>query len=200
MNTPTETLAESLRMICSSFSDAKYSEISKALLQSASRLLAQHETMMKQDERIAALEAELEAVRGYYTSALDSERMWRAKADRYWQELEQERQDRKQADLDTIRALGERNDARKELEETSKDYLCLAELLDGHDATECRANLVRMKADLQAERALADRLAEAMERWKELAGYNFTPSTADEALAALKDARRPKDPLDIPQR
>ena len=32
------------------------------------------------------------------------------------QDLEQERQDRKQADLDTIRALGERNDARHELE------------------------------------------------------------------------------------
>jgi len=31
-------------------------------------------------------------------------------------ELEQERQDRQQADLDTIRALGERNDARAELE------------------------------------------------------------------------------------
>lgn len=30
-------------------------------------------------------------------------------------ELEQERQDRKQADLDTIRALGERNDARADL-------------------------------------------------------------------------------------
>jgi hypothetical protein len=30
-------------------------------------------------------------------------------------QLEQERQDRKQADLDTIRALGERNDARAEL-------------------------------------------------------------------------------------
>jgi len=44
-------------------------------------------------------------------------------------ELEQERQDRKQADLDTIRALGERNDAR---------------------------------AELSAERALADRLASAL--------------------------------------
>ena len=32
-------------------------------------------------------------------------------------ELEQERQDRKQADLDALRALGERNDARKELEQ-----------------------------------------------------------------------------------
>ena len=33
------------------------------------------------------------------------------------QDLEQERQDRKQADLDTIRALGERNDARSEIEQ-----------------------------------------------------------------------------------
>ena len=33
------------------------------------------------------------------------------------QDLEQERQDRKQADLDTIRSLGERNDARAELEQ-----------------------------------------------------------------------------------
>ena len=32
-------------------------------------------------------------------------------------ELKQERQDRKQADLDTIRALGERNDARAEIEQ-----------------------------------------------------------------------------------
>jgi hypothetical protein len=31
--------------------------------------------------------------------------------------LEQERQDRKQAELDVCRALGERNDARKELEQ-----------------------------------------------------------------------------------
>ena len=37
-------------------------------------------------------------------------------AERMERELEQERQDRKQADLDTIRALGERNDARAELE------------------------------------------------------------------------------------
>ena len=38
-------------------------------------------------------------------------------AERLERELEQERQDRKQADLDTIRALGERNDARGELEQ-----------------------------------------------------------------------------------
>ena len=39
-----------------------------------------------------------------------------AELDGVERELEQERQDRKQADLDTIRALGERNDARKEIE------------------------------------------------------------------------------------
>ena len=37
-------------------------------------------------------------------------------AERLDRELEQERQDRKQADLDTIRALGERNDARRIVE------------------------------------------------------------------------------------
>ncbi len=35
--------------------------------------------------------------------------------------------------------------AREELVETRKDFMCLAELLDGHDATECRMNLVRLK-------------------------------------------------------
>jgi len=34
---------------------------------------------------------------------------------------------------------------RAELSETQKDFMCLAELLDGHDATECRMNLVRLK-------------------------------------------------------
>ena len=38
-------------------------------------------------------------------------------AERTGRELEQERQDRNQADLDTIRALGERNEARAELEQ-----------------------------------------------------------------------------------
>lgn len=33
------------------------------------------------------------------------------------QDLEQERQDRKQADLDCLRALGERNDAKAEIEQ-----------------------------------------------------------------------------------
>ena len=46
---------------------------------------------------------------------------------------------------------------RAELSETQKDFMCLAELLDGHDATECRMNLVRLKEQ-------RDRLAEALER------------------------------------
>lgn len=35
-------------------------------------------------------------------------------------------------------------EAREELDETRKDYNCLAERLNGHDATECRANLDRL--------------------------------------------------------
>jgi hypothetical protein len=74
-------------------------------------------------------------------------------------ELEQERQDRKQADLDTIRALGERNDAR---------------------------------AELSAERALADRLANVLTIYNHdlLSGemIQFVPEH-DTALAAWKEAR-----------
>lgn len=43
--------------------------------------------------------------------------VWKHESKRLEEELEQERQDRKQADLDTIRALGERNDARSEIEQ-----------------------------------------------------------------------------------
>ena len=43
----------------------------------------------------------------------------------------------------------------RELTETRKDYKCLAELLDGHDATECRSNLLRMKSELDEMTARA---------------------------------------------
>lgn len=36
---------------------------------------------------------------------------------------------------------------REELEETRKDYACLARHLDGHDATECLMNLRRLKEE-----------------------------------------------------
>ena len=45
---------------------------------------------------------------------------YRLRADETEAKLEQERQDRKQADLDTIRALGERNDARAIIDATLK--------------------------------------------------------------------------------
>lgn len=66
------------------------------------------------------------------------------------------------AQADMRRAETMLNDERKHRAEAQSDYRCLADLLDGHDATECRANLVKLKADLPAERALADRLAEAL--------------------------------------
>jgi len=97
MNIPTETLAERLtahnawRRGENDEQPVNATLLGKTLDHAASRLLAQHETMMRQTECIAELEKELEEVRDYYTSALDSERMWRAKADRYWQELQAER-------------------------------------------------------------------------------------------------------------
>jgi len=60
--------------------------------------------------------------------------------------------------------------AREELVETRKDFMCLAELLDGQDATECRMNLVRLKEQ-------RDRLAVALQSIK-----NWI---ADEALQSL---------------
>jgi hypothetical protein len=68
-------------------------------------------------------------------------------------ELDQERQDRKQADIDTIRALGERNDAR---------------------------------AEIAAERALSDRLANAIKRLEAWIGDS---SPLGQALAAWKESR-----------
>jgi hypothetical protein len=71
--------------------------------------------------------------------------------------------------------------AREELVETRKDFMCLAELLDGHDATECRMNLVRLKEQL-------DRLAEALEQILEYQGRfaeEDPESIAREALQSL---------------
>ena len=51
------------------------------------------------------------------------------------QDLEQERQDRKQADLDTIRALGERNEARAQVEMWKRQSNRLADQLESFDHT-----------------------------------------------------------------
>lgn len=116
---------------------------------------------------IARLEREIEELKDNLDGSEITHEATRADLRDCKRELEQERQDRKQADLDAIRALGERNDAREELAEVSKDFRCLAELLDGHDATECRANLVKLKQSLASELALADKLAARLDQCRE---------------------------------
>ena len=76
------------------------------------------------DAEVVELSAEkysdLDAYMRMTKHARDLEReldVWKHESTRLEEELEQERQDRKQADLDTIRALGERNDARSEIEQ-----------------------------------------------------------------------------------
>jgi chromosome segregation ATPase len=77
--------------------------------------------------------------------------------------------------------------AREELVETRKDFMCLAELLDGHDATECRMNLVRLKEQ-------RDRLAEALRKIQKVGlvavdafdELDRIDEIVDEALAAVK--------------
>ena len=63
--------------------------------------------LAKLERELQETHSDLEFRRGLYK--LQAERV-----ERIERQLEQERQDRKQADLDTIRALGERNDARAE--------------------------------------------------------------------------------------
>ena len=91
--------------------------------------------------------------------------------------------------------LADLRDCKEQLAETSRDFRCLAELLDGHDATECRANLVKLKADLAAERALADRLAASLDISQEhhAEGTKMPydeAHTAERALEAWKEARK----------
>jgi chromosome segregation ATPase len=90
---------------------------------------------------------------------------------------------------DDLRA--ELDEAREQRDEVEADYKCLAELLDGHDSTECRMNLVRLKEQhdsltetfreirnhaWQLERELTtvtaqrDRLAEALK--ETISGYD----------------------------
>ena len=73
----------------------------------------------------------------------------------------------------------------RELAETAKDYHSLAELLDGHDATECRANLVKLKSDLDAEREQVAILRSDEKRLVEFAKtYRARADDLDDTLAA----------------
>lgn len=71
-------------------------------------------------------------------------------------------------------------------QELASERALPANLLDVHAICDQRDKAVD---DLHRERALADRLAGQMERWRELVGDLCTPSAADEALAAWKASR-----------
>ena len=72
---------------------------------------------------------------------------------------------------------------KQEHAETRKDYLCLARQLDGHDATECAANLAELKRNLTITR-------EAMQK---TIGLLYTQDATKEQ-AVLYDALRLTDP------
>jgi len=74
--------------------------------------------------------------------------------------------------------------AREELVETRKDFMCLAELLDGHDATECRMNLVRLKEQ-------RDRLAEALNKLTQYDLGDIPIGIVRECNEALQSAQSP---------
>jgi len=128
-NTPTTTLAAALKTYSSWFTAPI--ELTATITESAARLLSQQDTIAKQDERIVALQWELAEMAENYREASNMAHLRKLKADQFSQQLEQERQDRKQADLDTVRALGERNDARKELAAERALADRLANQLDG---------------------------------------------------------------------
>jgi hypothetical protein len=141
-------------------------ELERELAESAESLAFQTQLNREVIELEKKTFAELAAEREQITILRSDEKRlvgftktYRLRSDDAEAKLEQERQDRKQADLDTIRALGERNDAR---------------------------------AELSAERALADRLASVLRTYNYdlLAGemIQFVPEH-DIALAAWKEAR-----------
>jgi hypothetical protein len=168
-NTPTETLAERLREILGMVDRTDES----LLVESASRLLAQHATMTKQDERIAELERQLAEMTDQCQSWADSSRDWKAKAERYWQELAEAQHDaeswKREALIANARLRGERHPG-------DNGIVSPGEIIP------------RLQAELQAERALADRLG----LWLDavLGDHDkYDLMNADEALAAWKGAR-----------
>ena len=99
--------------------------------------------------------------------------VWKHESKRLEDELEQERQDRKQADLDTIRALGERNEARLERDTALRDLAAERELAD------------RLQKSAQA---LVDRWETPF--WKDVPHTGKFIRSLDDTLAAWKEARR----------
>jgi hypothetical protein len=67
------------------------------------------------ERELAAEREQIAILRSDEKRLMQFAKAYRLRADEAEAKLEQERQDRKQADLDALRALGERNDARAEL-------------------------------------------------------------------------------------
>jgi chromosome segregation ATPase len=67
------------------------------------------------ERELADLREQVAILRSDEKRLMQFAKTYRLRADEAEAKLEQERQDRKQADLDALRALGERNDARAEL-------------------------------------------------------------------------------------
>jgi hypothetical protein len=97
----------------------------------------------------------------------------------------------------------ELDETRSELVESQKDFLCLATLLDGHDATECRMNLVeiieqrdRLEKALCEGRKLAERYEEIMREMWPFIEEDYYPNccTAEFNRAVI----RYKQALEIP--
>ena len=99
------------------------------------------------ERELADLREQIAILRSDEKRLMQFAKTYRLRADEAEEKIEQERQDRKQADLDALRALGERNDARAELERMKFAILATLEanrhLADGETCT-----LAMLKAEV----------------------------------------------------
>jgi ribosomal protein S15P/S13E len=124
--------------------------------------------LAKLERELQETHSDLEFRRGLYK--LQAERV-----ERLERNLEQEHQDRKQAELDVCRALGERNDARAELASLKATIA---------DPDEVELAMIRGEIAIP-DRAEFDAVRETP------VGYNPSP-IADEIDASRKDGKRDK--------
>jgi transcriptional regulator of NAD metabolism len=99
------------------------------------------------ERELAVLREQIAILRSDEKRLMQFAKTYRLRADEAEEKIEQERQDRKQADLDALRALGERNDARAEVERMKFAILATLEanrhLADGEICT-----LAMLKAEV----------------------------------------------------
>ncbi len=204
MNTATETLAERLQKLEICFPGPSGGAARKSMEESASRLLAQQATMTKQDERIAELEKELAEMSENYRDASNASHSWKLKAERYWQELEEWKDKFDASELTHAATRADLRDATKQLVEAQGDaesWKREAMIADARLRGEKHPDdngivspgeiIPRLQAKLQAERALADRLAHWMSALdvEEVIPADWQQSVQN-TLAAWKEARR----------